>query len=194
MLKVAFYYWRAPKDQKELFDLLMNKAAVAVRKHMPFADVWHLRAPNNPKYPGAEGDIVLNSFRRPEHHSMMPEGKTLFLDIDCLVRADVFDVFSDDFDIAAYQRVDGSYNGGVVFSRSRRFWIDFARFHKDRGALWHDPIFTEFIKEYGSGFKIKPLSDDYNYTPHSHDEDLSGKLIVHYKGEKKKYWMKHAAA
>lgn len=207
LLTVAYYHHSYKTEQEyELASLLMEKSIRSVRKWMPFADICHLRANKTPPSPSAQTSIAYNQFgERPHHHSLVPEGNVLFLDVDCLVMRDVFDVFYDDFDVALCVRpqfstdkpegwFDPAFNAGAVFSKSRLFWQEFADYHRRERHQWDDGVLSRFVRQEAKQFALKFLpSDVYNYTPRVFDEDLSGRAIVHYKGEKKKYWMKHAA-
>ena len=201
LLKVAFYYWSSQK--KDLTDAIMTKAVNGVRKHMPFAEVWHLRGPSIPKHPGVDKDLLFPEFKR-IHHQALLDGNVLYLDIDCLVKRDIFDVFYDKtFDAAICVRSqydferpetwgNPPYNAGVIFSRSQRWWRKFAEHHASEDYPWNDLTTCRFVDQFSQGFNVKRLPGNiYNYTPHTPDEDLSEKAIVHYKGERKKYWMKH---
>lgn len=206
LLRVAFYHhsYKTP-EEFELHSILMNKAVRAVRKHMPYAEIWHLRGNKTPKYPGADMDAVLDPmYHRPAHSAMLPSGDALFLDVDCVVQRDVYEVFKEPFDWAVcvrqqYENEPGvsldrpAFNGGVIFSRTREFWKHFAEFIAQEDWRWNDTAIGQYVQE-RNRFALKVLpSSIYNYIPESPHEDLSGRAIVHYKGEKRKYWMKHLA-
>ena len=202
LLRVAFYYHST--QNKDISDHLMNRAVAAVRKSMPYAEIWHLRGERVPKHTGVDKDILFVPFQRIHHQAMMPPGPTLFLDIDVWVQKDIYEVFYDKPDAAVcvrtqydYKRPETwgfpPYNAGVIFSTSQKFWLKFAEHHAEENFPWNDATTCRFIeKAEAMGLYIKKLPGAiYNYTPHEPDEDLSGKSIIHYKGEAKKYWMKH---
>ena len=201
LLRVAFYYHSS--KNRDLTDHVMTRAVNAVRKHMPYAEIWHLRGATIEKHPGVDKDIQFVPFRRIHHQAMMPQGKTLFLDIDCWVQKDVYEVFYQHFDAAICVRTQYDitkpntwgfppYNAGVIFSTSQKFWQKFAEHHEKEDFPWNDATTCRFFDQFAIGFEIKRLPGSiYNYTPHEPDEDLSEKSIIHYKGEAKKYWMKH---
>lgn len=202
LLKVAFYYHSTLN--KDLTDAVMTQAVNAVRKAMPYAEIWHLRGPRVPKHAGVDKDILFIPFRRIHHQAMMESGPTLFLDIDCWVQRDVYEVFYDRaFDAAICVRAqydftkpetwgNPPYNAGVIFSRSQKFWQKFAEHHEREDFPWNDATTCRFVDQFAGDLTVKRLPGSiYNYTPHDPDEDLKDRAILHYKGEAKKYWMKH---
>lgn len=199
MLRVGFYHHSS--SNPELSGQIMNKAVRAVREHMPYAEIWHLRGPTIPKFPAADHDIEFGPFKRPQHQALMGEGNILFLDIDCMVQTDVFDVFKVGFDVAVCIREQYDHkrpetwgnphvNCGVIFSKNPKFWEGFTAYQEQRGWVWSDVVFCDYLKS--SHWNIHYLPGAiYNHVPDEYNEDLSKCAIAHFKGGKKKWWMKH---
>jgi len=137
------------------------------------------------------------------------DGDWLFLDTDVIVQEDVRHVFYGDFDIAVATREGtmrphevGSrfmarnlYNAGVVFSRSQGFWLaalQRAELMVGRHSWGCDQEAMNQVIKSGPYYAMI-LENSYNYPPFTADEDVSDKLIVHYKG-KRKAWMGTFAA
>ncbi len=133
------------------------------------------------------------------------EGDWLFVDTDVELRSDVRQVFDDsDFDIAVATRqgtlLDKEvgtkfmarmpFNKGAVFSRCQAFWMaaaDHLRTLKPELQAWMgDQVAVNHVIASGH-FKVKVLSNAYNYPPKHRDEDVRGKHILHFKGPRKEW-------
>lgn len=198
-MNIAFYLDHgAPERLPNL-----QRAIAAVLEHMPHAAVIHLTTEQGPRVPGVSKVVYVEGsfgFRRGTASATV-QGDTLFLDCDCIVQADVSGVFKLPFDVAVARHREPPHpslpcNGGVVFSRCPQFYRDFAqiarRMEFDPAARagkpgnWV-PIESAFNQMLVSGnYRVHYLDGDrYNYIPSSQDEDLSTRLIVHYKGSRK---------
>lgn len=139
-------------------------------------------------------------------------GEWLFIDSDVIVQADVRHIFEQSFDVALADRrgteraVDAGtkcftsmpYNSGVIFSRSQAFWqaalVRIAELSiKRQGWMGDQQAMCDVI---ASGvFDVKVLPSTYNYPPHRHNENVSDKAVLHFKGRERKAWMlDHAKA
>lgn len=142
---------------------------------------------------------------RMHHFASYEHSEAMFLDLDTVVQADVWDVFDDDFDVALTTRekkivyegkdVSGAmpYNTGVMFSRGTAFWRRVCELMTplpidDRNWFGEQIVIGKLAKS--GEFKVKEIPGaDYNYTPKKQDEDVFTRYIVHYKGNRKD-WMK----
>jgi hypothetical protein len=128
------------------------------------------------------------------------EGDILALDTDVVVNADLSPVFAFPFDVALTWRDGPIYapdgtevtqlmpiNCGVMFCRNPEFWKACLEWCKDKDVgWWADQI---AVAQVARRFNVLRLHcDNFNYTPSSKDEDVSQRLAVHYKGERKA-WM-----
>jgi lipopolysaccharide biosynthesis glycosyltransferase len=136
-------------------------------------------------------------------------GEWLFLDTDVIVQQDVRDMFSDlSWDIAVAARKDETdepsmhrphpmpHNAGVVFSRSQAFWVearDRVKAMPLRAQKWIgiQQAMCDLIHE--GHYRVRVLPRAYNWAPRAADEDVSERIIVHYKGDKKGWMLGEAA-
>ena len=205
MRVVGLFYSRCHLDLTEM----AAKCVSSVRKHIPQVHVVHFTDTQTPKFPFA--DEVVRKFPRNlglmefriHHFSTYPHTEALFLDADTVVQGDVWDVFSDPFDVALTYRhkrlIDKAtkadltaampYNTGVMFSRGQGFWKRVCELVKpmpldERNWFGEQKAIAQLARS--GEFHVKEISDEvYNYTPNMRGEDLSGRLIVHYKGNRK---------
>lgn len=193
-VKVAFYL-----DTPDLVPLA-EKAIAAARQAMPHAEIWHLTTKGGPTLSAdhcLRMDVSGEFAYRQAVISAGLDGDVLFLDVDVMLREDVSDVFSQDFDIAVTTDMrpgaEGiKYNGGVIFSRCPEYWRAIAEagkgmdFYKTPGD-W-EPIERARGAVADSGrFKLLVLpGEEYNYIP-ANPQDVRGKL-THYRG-KRKAWL-----
>jgi len=136
-------------------------------------------------------------------HLAQLTGDVLILDTDVVVQSDLSKVFAFPFDVALTWR-DGPiydpsgkqdvtkimpFNCGVMWSRSQQFWHDCLMWCKDKPVGWYaDQLAVAAVSpEYHT---LRLHCDNFNYTPGSATEDVSMRLAVHYKGNRKA-WMKH---
>jgi len=189
-MKVAIYL-----DSHDAEHIACAKLCIdSVRRHMPFAEVWHLTVTDGPELP-ADKTLRLDvegsfGYRRMFLHSKL-EGDVLFIDDDILINDDVSHVFNEDFDIAVTTDIKPGmasikYNSGVTFSRSPEFWALHAEKVKAMGFEWDrlEPEFTRTVDQTGFAVKILP-GEVYNRVPKD-EHDIDGK-ILHYRGPRKKW-------
>ena len=127
----------------------------------------------------------------------------MIVDTDVIFKHHVSHVMDRDFDVALTRRKgpildkDGidvtirmPYNCGVMFSKEPRFWRAALKRCLDLPAqdqTWYGD--QKAVKDVASRFNVLELDcEQYNYTPSHPDEDVSKRLIVHYKGNRKD-WM-----
>ena len=143
----------------------------------------------------------------------------IFLDADIVVRKDLTPVFDREFDIAVTTREEHGirysgpsipgfldpgddltrrmpYNAGVLFHRpsARGFWAAAHQYCETLPAnlrkWWGDQLAIKHVADAGVYRLIELPCQLYNHTPLTEDEDVSGKFIVHYKGDRKTWMLK----
>ena len=183
-----------------------------IRKHMN-CPIVHLTDMDTPAFDFADEVQRIPEPNVPKAkylHLSMLKGDILNLDYDTVVQRDVSDVFNRPFDIALTVRkakkdknemlnLGSPHNTGVVFSRAPEFWKLCAdrldNYPEDQRWLSGQANITECAHIYRKNFKVIELPGFlYNYTPKSHDEDVSERYIVHYKGHRKHWMVKTQAA
>lgn len=208
-MKVGFFYQNNGQVSKGILSFAKHMLQ-SIRTSMPGVEVWQLSDGQSPELPGIDGVKRLSTplpmaVRRVSLHATC-EGEWLFIDTDVIVRKDVREVFSEDFDVALTDR-EGTityesgyakvmpYNIGVVFSRSPKFWETVKKY------LLMMPVYLQhwegdqrvvagMMAHPGKcGFNVKVISGaEYNYPPKSeNDPQIERASIVHYKGARKKY-------
>lgn len=196
-MRVAFYL-DLPTEEYLWF---AKKAAIRARNRIPGAHLTLLTTRDFPGLVDQSFDLVerldlkmdcFYGYRKCVANSTV-DGECLFLDVDCIVQRDVSPIWDTPFDLALCLRYMSKmvektpFNGGVAFSRSREFWRDVAGKHSDHTC----PADTERrFSEVAMNDKyvIRALNGDiYNYSPKTKEEDVSGRAIVHYKGDRKSY-------
>lgn len=203
-MRVAFLHAR----QDPACALLMLES---VRRH-GIDDIIQLTDETDPALPGCavqrlpwDGTGVMEF--RLRHLAALPDQDLLLIDTDVLIQADVRAVFSFPFDIGLTRRdgpifdAEGNditvvmrYNGGVVFSRRQAFWQQCHAWIEEQDAGLQDwygdqVALAKFSPQWNA---LLLHCDNFNYTPLDRDEDVSGRLLVHYKGRRKE-WMKERA-
>lgn len=126
------------------------------------------------------------------------DGATLFLDVDCELRADVAGVFSQPFDVAlpAIDDPHVRYTGGVVFTRSPAFWRGWATVLERAGALEVRELLQR-LGQYTDNCAANVLRLDwrrYEYLPANGTDHCPGAAIVHYRGPRKAWFDAWAGA
>lgn len=177
----------------------------SVRATMPGVEIAHITDEHTRHATGADRVIRVKAdlpmaMRRVAAHASL-QGEWLFIDTDCVVRRDVREVFSDDFDVAVTDRVgsiyhDGSYgrlmpyNMGVTFSRSPKFW---------REVLFRMTALPDVMKKWeGDQLVVGMLAKEwpkvkvlpghvFNYTPEKRGDKAEHAAIVHLKGNRKEW-------
>lgn len=209
---VAFLHLETPARDPLFQRALAEKMVASARENVKDAYIVQM---TDMTTPGLAVDEVrrLEPFNpyfmsyRLKHLALM-EYEALILDSDTLILQDPSSAWDTEFDVCltfrkkrivspsiGYTESDPlmAFNTGVMFSRSQQFWKDaFAICEKleDRHRHWYgDQIAVTKMVENGKyNVSVLPCAE-WNYTPASEDEDLSGKMIAHFKGWKKKRWM-----
>ncbi|HSD52846.1 MAG TPA: hypothetical protein VLC47_01705 [Burkholderiales bacterium] len=147
-----------------------------------------------------DGDRLM--LYRVQHLAMLAE-PVLIIDTDVMILRDVRPVWDREFDVALTRRTGPAfdpngvdlakempYNNGVIFSRSQAFWRRCYELYREfplELQRWYGDQYA--VRFAAPEFNVLELPvDPYNYSPATPEEDVSGKLIVHYKG-KRKEWM-----
>ena len=179
----------------------------SVRRHIPGTCIVQMTDMTTDPVPGvnyvsryARGqDFILFRFGALD---ILPRVDTILLDYDVIVQGDLAHVFKRDFDLALTRRdaTDKTvsafvleklpHNAGVMFTRAKgfgfwreatsRYWLETSR------NGWLDGALAVELALENTRLKILDLPCAlYNYTPMSRDEDLSRRVCVHYKGNRK---------
>lgn len=199
-MKIGMYMIGNPQGHSA-----MGALATRVAKHvMPGIEVWHFTDKTTPGIEGCnvsrkDRDVPMAVFRM-QHHQV--PGEWLFIDVDVLVTREVSNVFSDPFDIALAERVDGDgakgkpgwdempYNMGVVFSRSPEFWATVEKELKTYSPKQQEWMGDQLaVCRLLKDFNTKILPCWYNFPPFFEEQIAP---ITHYKG-RRKTWMPLAA-
>jgi hypothetical protein len=182
-----------------------EKMVASVKRHMPFVEVVQWTDEDTPEVQGA--DQVIRHEWNGEKITVFKmqcmaanQGDTLILDTDIIVQADISGVFNLPFDVALTWR-DGPIfdedhqditkimpiNTGVMFCRTPEFWVDCLRWCDDKHIGWYsDQVAVAAVHKRWNTLRLH--TDNFNYTPLKKYEDVSKRLIVHYKGQRKG-WM-----
>ena len=174
---------------------------------MPWTEVVHMADEEEPALAQSvqrepwDGSNVMEY--RLRHLAKLPEGEWLSVDTDMVIQHDLSKVFAFPFDVAVTQR-DGPiwdtngndivkympYNAGVVWWRNPQFWRDAHAWilqQPDAIKRWYgDQLALHAIVPRYNALKLH--CDNFNYSPHRADEDVSRRFVVHYKGARKG-WM-----
>jgi len=183
----------------------------SVHKTMPGVEIVQMCDLDTPMVRGVDTVIhrAVNGqglmLYRLDHLRNFPAGDAMFIDTDAVVQRDVRPVFKKPFDVALTRRtgvilVDGKdivpempYNTGVIFSRSQEFWIDcyeHCATLSDKLKKWFgDQLAVRFVTESGEYNVMELTCNEYNYSPFTESEDVSGRYVAHYKGVNRKFWM-----
>jgi hypothetical protein len=195
-------------------DLSIPTIMVAsVRRHMPDIDIVQMTEPTTPSVPGitrrAEqpyGDEGLMDYRL-RHLSLLGDGPLISLDTDVIVQDDLRTVFAQSFDVALTRRyaplmiggkdivAEQPYNAGVMFSRASGFWLD-AQAHcaclPVKSRKWFGEQLAIAVIAGKGGYDVLELDcATWNCSPEDEDEDVSHAKAVHYKGARRKPWMRN---
>ena len=179
----------------------------SVRRHVPGAHLIQMTDMLTDPLPGV--DLITRFPRGPDFIlfrfgllDTLPRADTMMLDYDVIVQGDLAHVFKRPFDLALTRRdaTDKTissfmlekipHNAGVMFSRKTgfEFW---------RGALsaywletsrngWLDGAVAVELALAKTRLNVLDLPcSRYNYTPATPDEDVSMRVCVHYKGNRK---------
>ena len=139
-------------------------------------------------------------------HMSRLEGDVMCLDTDIIVQHDLSKVFLFPFAVALTRRERPIYtptgfditqmmpfNGGLIFSRSRAFWLDMLDFCERNKAVagWYvDQLALPYVMQRHETLILS--CDNFNVTPEMKEENVSTAFAVHYKGDRKD-WMRARA-
>ena len=168
----------------------------SVRRHMPSAHIVQMtdqrsRVFDVDEVRRLEYDKHLMTFRL-HHLATWPHEQAIILDGDVVLKGDLGHVFDQSFQVALTKRdrKDYPYNSGVMFSRCPEFWKQAAQWLKKHPALWDWDGDQAAIKEIAPQFDVLELRcEDYNWSPSS-PTDTSTALAWHYKGKRRKEWLR----
>lgn len=199
---VAFYLDTLAGDYARLGEL----AAASVRRAMPNALIVHLTTINGPQVSWcdgrvavpAEGNVVYRrAWAHAEVHDIFDGSQVLFMDVDQELRGDVSGMFDDGFHVAIPEIDDPHvrYSCGVVFSRTGRFWKDWAQHLGPDDISTTDVLhkFTRFANSWDGWVRQLPHRL-YERLPKSAEDPCDGALLVHYRGPRKAWMLERAAA
>ena len=199
-------------------DSLLPRGMVAsARRAMSDARILHLADEHTTAVPGADEVIRLpyDGVHMPtfklQHLARLQPCDAAFLDTDIIVQQDLSPLFDTDFDVALTRRENAGldpsgtdiaklmpYNGGVLFSKPSGwdFWINVWQqcetYSDELRKWWGDQYAIKAVAQIAP-LKIRELACDvYNYSPSLETEDLSGRAIIHYKGERKAWMLRRA--
>jgi hypothetical protein len=206
-VRVGFYH--AARGDETVPRARIAALVASVRSQMPAVRLTHFTDLVTAPIVGV--DDVLRRPMLPIAHARIDayaavEGDWLFLDTDVIVQENVSDVFRQSFDVAVSDRVGTlrdvdygtkfmalmPYNSGVMFSRCQAFWraaLQAVDGYSPKRKVWmgDQQALCDVI---ASGrFAVAVLPSRFNYPPHRHDEDVSDKAILHFKGKTRKSWM-----
>lgn len=212
-IEVVFFYVNRSGDD-ELARIMVD----SVREHMPGVPITQLTDMITDDVPGVDMVVRREPepgimYFRSCHMAEYRHRAAIFLDHDIVVLKDLRPVFDEPFDVALTRRtrkelfidevpdlIDPNenaaermpYNMGVIFSRSTKLWADHRNLHAQTGEMgreWYGEQIA-LANVLGSGrFKVKVLSEDYNYSPSMPLEDVSERAVLHFKGPVRKQWM-----
>lgn len=188
--------------------VLGGKLVQSIRKHMPGEEIVHLTDETSPQLIGTDSVRKVPNGKmlecRIKHYSEC-EGEWLLLDTDVLVMQSVRDVFTGaTWDLAVADRACPHnpqthetwsaipYNTGVVFSRSPQFWslvLDTWRTSEDND--WNSEQKAVWAVIRTGYYRVKILPGMvYNYPPKDQKDPCTGAALVHFEGQKRKFWMR----
>jgi hypothetical protein len=201
VVKVAFPFARQDPKYAQVM-------VASVKRHMPNAEILQLTDDETPEIQGCravrmkwQGDDAFTIFKL--KHLVWLSGDVLVLDSDVVVQADLSPVFELPFDVAATWR-DGPIKGpkgdditkimpintGVMFCRNHGFWsvcLQFCGEHFINEWCADQLSAPAAVRQFNT---LRLHCDNFNYTPKSRDEDVSQRLVVHYKGDRKEWMLK----
>jgi hypothetical protein len=204
-MKVGFYH----VDLKPGGRRYTQRMVDSVRQAMPGIPIMQFGRVPSDRIEGvtefrqaAEGPLVLSSLRS---YASLPDEQWLFFDTDVIVQQDLAHIFRHQFHIAVVSR-EGTltdqetrtkymtrmpYNKAVVFSRKQTFWQAALAWLEARPKLWtgfygDQWAMCEAIKS--AKFQVMVLPSEYNYPLKRKDEDVRDKVVIHFKGSRKR-WM-----
>lgn len=207
-MRLAFLHVDIPGQ--EMSRTLAEIMVASAKRVMPDLEVVQLTNIGTPEIKGVDSSIrkkIIYPFLmqyRLSHFKDFP-GDAIFIDTDTVILRDLRPVFEKQFDVALTRRtgriiVDGKdivpeqpFNTGVMFSRNPAFWSDVFdccwKLNDDLKHWYGDQMSVKVVVDSGKFNILELPCFEYNYSPKRPGEDLTGKYVAHYKGEKRKAWM-----
>ena len=193
--------------------LLPRIMVASARRAAPGARIVHLADERSPPVDGVDDTVRLPydgehlmTFRL-AHFSNFAPCDAVFLDTDVVVQKDLSPLFDREFDVALTRRENAGldpqgrdvadlmpYNTGVMLSRPSGwdFWHNVLRYCEtlpdELRRWWGDQYAVKAVAEVAPLNVCELPCDLYNYSPATDTEDLGGRFVVHYKGNRKP-WM-----
>jgi hypothetical protein len=210
---VAFAYADAIPRLSALYRGLAEGLCQNVRQVMPGVEIVHVSDKDTAPLEGPHKrlevarDVPLMTWHMRCHEQAQAlGGEILFTEPDVRFRADVLDVFDDDFDIAVTERevdstwdVEGQklmlsdiapYTLGTTFSRSAPFWGEVTAHCatlRMKEQNWIGDMLSLYAVMQTGRYNVKVLSGPiYNHIPCSRDDACPVK-VLHYKGMRKEW-------
>ena len=133
-------------------------------------------------------------------HMIQCERDTIYADTDIIFRADIRNLFEQDFDAGLCLRekndplyVEQRYCGGIILIRNQKFFTDVYAEVETMGfqyQIWYAGQMA-FPKVALRGYKIFELPMNvYNYAPSEDQDSLPDSAkVIHFKGPKRKNFM-----
>ena len=190
---------------------LAERMVASVRRVMRTVPIIQMRDEKTPEVPGIYASKVipwngahLMTYRL-QHLAEMRREDMMIVDTDVIVQQDMRRVFGSPFDVALTKRegpildpqgIDIAklmpYNTGVMFSKCPAFWRDCYEWCSNAPEpiqkWWGDQL---AVKTIAPSYRVRELPCDiYNYSPNHPDEDISGRAVLHYKGNRKDWMLK----
>jgi len=185
----------------------------SVRRAMPGVPIVHLTDTNTPAidgvdgvFRGSPGPLALSVLQMYAEAHGAADPEWLFVDTDVVVQRDIRHVFDDRTFAVAVATREGTYkpsevgtkfmsrmpyNKGVVFSRSRDFWLDtvaLLRESSEQQQSWMGDQRSMNDVIAAGDYCVKVLEASYNYPPKFIGQDVRQQHILHFKGPRKA-WM-----
>jgi uncharacterized Rossmann fold enzyme len=181
----------------------------SVRKHIPNAKIVQLSNLDYPQIDGVDdifrhknaGDFIRWSLEVMVLFMQNCQDHILIVGTDMVLMQDISHIFDDDFDLAASPypvrtRTDGTYCGeGLFFKYPHGIEVaaDILEQYNNDPLIqdgWDGQQIALLRTIQNNRWKIKTLDFDiYNRTPDEPKTDLSGAVIVHYRGERKTFML-----
>ena len=175
--------------------IFMNHA----RKACPDAEIVQMSDKETSRISGTDScyrlDVKPYGVWHFEVTANFPAEQFVRLDYDTIVRSDIEEVFSIDFDIAIAKERTTTMNNGVVFVKNRDFFVEgLANYKTTTMDNWQDIQRAMQMTIEGGKFKVERLDGDvYNFFP-SKDRSLSmeelypeSAKVIHFKGSRKTF-------
>lgn len=208
-MKLCFFAYGDNENIRRMAEMMVRSA----RRHMPGLPIIQATDADSAQYDFVDGVQRVNSILADppalmlaKHYAMLDE-ETIFLDADIIVRADLREVFSAEFDVALCERSLGDrmklqqrFLGGVEWFRNPTFGAAVYQEVSQMGfgeQFWYG-VQIAFHKLYHSHrFNILSMPcRHWNYAPKmpqgEHQPIPDDVRAVHYKGSRKNWMLRDA--